>query len=466
MTERNTFFIGLSLVAIIVAMLTPVVSLGRDDTSARIEKLEEQLQSIQAELEKLKAQKAPPVDQKQLEEALDKALADRPHRQLKPTDLRAFWKDGLRLESQDKDFQMRIGGQFFHDWMWASEDDNIKADTAVPVGGDPLGDQQDGAEFRQARPYIAGLLYGNVGYKLQLEFAGGDADLKDAYIALTDFPLAHLKMGHFKEPFNLEELTSRKCITFMERALPTAFTPARNVGVMLYDTALGQRMTWAGGLFRDADDNGSVEDDGAYSLTGRVTALPWYDPQAASLLHVGAGVSLRNTSAQTERFSSRPEAHLFDTIVDTNSFASDHVELLGLEAAWVDGPFSLQGEYIFADADDPGGSANFDGYYIQASYFLTGEHRPYKPSAGAFDRLRPKENFGFGGGTGAWEVALRYSELDLNDGTINAGELDNVTAGLNWYVNPNTRVMWNYVHTAKDSVGNADILLMRLQIDF
>lgn len=153
MTERNTFFIGLSLVAIIVAMLTPVVSLGRDDTSARIEKLEEQLQAMQAELEKLKAQKARAVDRKQLEEALDKALAERPHRQLKATDLRAFWKDGLRLETQDKDFQMRIGGQFYHDWMWASEDDNIKADTAAPVGGDPLGDQQDGAEFRNARPY-------------------------------------------------------------------------------------------------------------------------------------------------------------------------------------------------------------------------------------------------------------------------------------------------------------------------
>jgi len=111
-------------------------------------------------------------------------------------------------------------------------------------------------------------------------------------------------------------------------------------------------------------------------------------------------------------------------------------------------------------------SADLHGYYIQTSYFLTGEHRKYKPSAGSFSRVKPKENFSFGGGLGAWEVGLRYSGLDLDDGSISGGELDTITAGLNWHLNPNTRIMWNYVHADKDDVGEADMLLARLQIDF
>jgi phosphate-selective porin OprO/OprP len=383
-----------------------------------------------------------------------------------PTDFRAYWKEGLRLDSGDGNFKLKIGGRIMSDFMWASEDNDVKNDV-VPASGSAIGDQHDSAEFRRVRLYTSGVIYGNVEFKLQFDFTGGDADLKDAFLSLKDFPFAGLKVGHFKEPFSLNELTSSKYIMFMERALPNAFAPGRNVGVMLFDTAYDERMSWAAGLFRDADDNGTVTDDGSYSLTARVTGLPWYDPSGASLLHVGAAVSSRNTGAESASFSSEPEAHLFDDVVDTDSFASDHIELLGLETAWVDGPLSVQGEYIFASADQQttSGSNNFDGYYVQASYFLTGEHRPYKTSSGTFSRVKPKENFSFGGGPGAWEVAVRYSELDLDD-SLDGGEVDDISAGLNWYLNPNTRLMWNYIHMDKDNVGDADILMMRLQVDF
>jgi len=118
---------------------------------------------------------------------------------------------------------------------------------------------------------------------------------------------------------------------------------------------------------------------------------------------------------------------------------SDQVDLLSLEAAWINGPISLQGEYITANADRTDGSedVDLDGYYVQAIYFLNGEHRNYKTSEAAFSRVKPKENFSYGG-LGAWEIAARYSELDLNDQDITGGELRNITGGLNWYLNPNT----------------------------
>ncbi len=374
-----------------------------------------------------------------------------------PTDFRVFWKEGLNLTTEDGTFKLKIGGRLQNDWFWSSEDSGIKAN---------IGEQEDGVEFRRARIYFSGLIYDNVEYKLEIDFEGGDADFKDAYLALTDFPLGTLQMGHFKEPFSLDELTSSKYITFMERALPNAFAPGRNMGFMLHNVTSNERMTAAIGVFRDTDDYGDDVDDGGYNVTGRVTALPIYRDKGASLVHVGIGYSYRNPD-DSLRYRQRPEAHLADYFIDTGSFAGDQADLLGLEAAWVNGPLSLQGEYIRADASRMGGSdVAFDGYYVQAGYFLTGEHRSYKASEAAFSRTKPKKNYSNKGGCGAWEVKARYSELDLNDSDITGGELENITAGLNWYLNPNTRIMWDYIHADKDRIGQADIFMMRLQFDF
>jgi phosphate-selective porin OprO/OprP len=137
------------------------------------------------------------------------------------------------------------------------------------------------------------------------------------------------------------------------------------------------------------------------------------------------------------------------------------------------GPFSLQGEYFqtFLDSnasDDP----EFEGYYIQGGYFLTGEHRNYSASNGYFTRVRSNQNFyPVKGGWGAWEVALRYSSIDLNDSDIRGGKEDDITAGLNWYLNPNVRFMFNYVYAdLNDRIcfldGEVNIYQGRFQIDF
>jgi phosphate-selective porin OprO/OprP len=103
---------------------------------------------------------------------------------------------------------------------------------------------------------------------------------------------------------------------------------------------------------------------------------------------------------------------------------------------------------------------------VQAGYYLTGEHRRYKTRAGAFDRQKPKSIFGKDGGKGAWEIALRYSTLDLNDGPVLGGKEDNLTLALNWYLNPATRLMINLVHADIADLGESDFLLARWQVDF
>ena len=355
-----------------------------------------------------------------------------------------------------------------NDWGWMRQDSDVKRHTKADTT--EIGDLLDGTEFRRARFYISGLIYGNVDYKLQFDFADGSAVLKDAFLGIRDLPVGYLKMGHFKEPFGLEELTSSKYITFLERALPVAFAPSRNTGFMLSSTAYDKRMTWAAGVFRDTGSTGSTGSDtseGGYNLTGRVTALPWYEEKGAKLLHVGAAYSFRNPK-DTLAYDSEPEAHLAPDFVETGSLTVDKVGLLGLESALVYGPFSVQGEYMMADVDGKDGSSNptFDGFYVQGSYFLTGEHRNYSTSSGAFSRVKPKENYKYGAGLGAWEVAARYSQIDLSDSGVSGGRLKDITLGLNWYLNPNMRIMWNYVRSKLDGVGDANLALMRLQIDF
>jgi phosphate-selective porin OprO/OprP len=168
--------------------------------------------------------------------------------------------------------------------------------------------------------------------------------------------------------------------------------------------------------------------------------------------------------------------HMADRFVDTGSFTAHSSDRFNPELAVVYGPFSLQTEYTFVDVNlkrsmdsDP----EFSGAYIYGSYFLTGEYRKYSTKSGTFSRVKPKNNFSWGKGIGAIELTARYSHLDLNDEAIRGGKLDDITLGINWYLNPNTRIMLNYVHADVDQAntgnindGNADLASMRFQIDF
>ena len=112
-----------------------------------------------------------------------------------------------------------------------------------------------------------------------------------------------------------------------------------------------------------------------------------------------------------------------------------------------------------------------DASEAQASYLLTGESRPYDRASGVFKGVRPFKNVGENGGLGAWEVAARYSFLNLNQGELpaSARDVQDFTFGLNWHLCPNARVMWNYVHSWVDGSGvdsGVDVFLMRFQIAF
>jgi phosphate-selective porin OprO/OprP len=407
----------------------------------------------------------------------------------KETDYDIRWNNGIELKRKDDAFQVKVGGRIHLDWGFIDPDSSLENNENNGAYGDNAL-KGDGVEFRRARLFVEGKFYERFKAKAQYDFAGGEVGFKDVYLGIEDLPLVgDLTIGQFKEPFSLEELDSSNYITFMERSLATvAFAPSRKTGIGLGNAVLDKRMTWAAGLFYgDTDDDGDSNFDDVTNLdfTLRVTGLPFYWEKGRRLLHLGLGFSQqwRDEGETSLRYRSRPESHLTDVrLVDTGSFDADGAWLLNPELAFVWGPFSLQGEYFWnsvdsTEANDP----SFQGAYLYGSWFITGEHRPYSTSSGKFSRVKPESNFLDGGGLGAWEVALRWSWLDLNDENIEGGEETNYTVGLNWYMNPNVRLMFNYIYADVEDRGpfenddgilvatedgSANIFQMRFQVDF
>ncbi len=384
-------------------------------------------------------------------------------------DLKAYWKDGLKLDSGDGAVKLAIGTLIQDDWASIT----------------PTSAARGGTEFRRARLSVSGTVRDNVEFKAEYDFAtslsgtdsGGDkfaisdglAGFKDVWVGVKKVPyVGTIRAGHFKEPFGLEELTSDSWITFMERSLPTnAFVPDRNTGLQLMNVCQNQRMTWAAGVFHKTDNFG-VGAGQNVAFTGRVTGLPWVKGDD-KLVHLGFGLSYRNAQDDMISFSSQPEAHLAPKVVDTKTIAADNATLLSGEFAAVYKRASIQSEWMMASVNPtgPGEDLNFSGWYAQGSYFLTGEHRPYNKAMGFFDRPIPKHNLLNGkGGMGAWELAARYSHLNLTDQTVIGGKVNDWTMGVNWYLNPVTKWSLNYVISTGAPAADEHILEMRTQLSF
>jgi phosphate-selective porin OprO/OprP len=374
---------------------------------------------------------------------------------------------------------VKVGGRIQVDW--ATFDQN-------PASILQADDMQNGTRFRRARMFISGDAFDVVDYKIQFDFAG-QTDFKDVYITVKELPiLGHVRVGHYKEPWSLEELTSDKHISFMEKGLPNGLVGGRSIGVTAFDYSEAETMTWAVGAFvSEIGETPPIfqDDRSGTAVTMRYTLLPWYDwaTEGRGLLHTGICYSYRDIADEAVQWRARPEAHLANPVVDTLAQLDDvqNINAICAETAFVYGPFSAQAEYFgywLDRASNP--HANFNGMYAYVSYFLTGENRYYKRTAGCFDRVKPFENFfrvraqdgNVHTGKGAWEVLYRYSYLDLNDTVVVGGRVGDHTFGLNWYLNPYTRLMWNYVHSETNAhpvaggTGVANIFEMRCQIDF
>jgi phosphate-selective porin OprO/OprP len=364
-----------------------------------------------------------------------------------PLGARYYWEDGIHYDSPKKNLRFKINGHIALDLGSISADKELQE--AFP---DLEGWHTD---FRTLEFSMSGWFGTYLEYKISADFANV-RQIKDNWTRFPTVPvLRHFRIGNMKEPFSLDELTSSRFRTFQETSLPTyAFAPGRDIGLLTGGAVKNGRVTWVAGLFLNTgslstvgDTKDEISEATGLNLTARVTGLPWYMDEGRRLLHLGLGYSHQFRSDETGTALSYPESRLTDDkLVDTGDFSTDGNDLLGVEAALVHGPFSLQGEFM-VKAVNGSGNPTLWGFYGFGSWFLTGEHRQYDTDKVVFTRIKPHRNFPpWKGGWGAWEAALRLTYIDLNDGDLSGGKERNVTAGLNWYLTEHYRVMFDYIN--------------------
>lgn len=416
------------------------------------------------------------------------------------------WRHGLRFESLDKEFSLFVGGRVQVDEVQYLTSRAVRG--AVP-GTSPL---DDGVSFRRVRLDMGGTIYKNIEFYTQVDFANGflatpgsNARVTNAtyptdlWVTFRDLPvIGNLRVGNQKPLYSFEHLTSSRFLNFLERspgfdAFAEGFNNGFQPGIAAFDTYADKRGTWGVGVFKTTRNPfGWNVGRGEVEVNGRATYLPVYEDNGRQLVHVGVGAADRGLDDEQARFRARFDARnspssFSPLMADTGLFYGSHQQLVVPELVAVNGPLSFQSE-VYASWVEGAAPVNADGSrgptlgtaflwsaYAEVHYFLTGEHREYNRDAGTFTRVVPKSPLdwsraGFTG-RGAWQLALRYSYLDLASVGINGGRAHDVTAGVNWFLNPNMKVQWNYFVSARSGFAPTSDNLVhgfatRLAIDF
>lgn len=301
---------------------------------------------------------------------------------------------------------------------------------------------------------------------------GFDVDQDDSefqfFDVAVDIPVSEYviaRVGKQKEPISMDRSMSMADLPSQERsAVADGMFAARNVGVTLYGYIPAQRVAWSAGLFNDWLVEGEDLEDSATQGIGRVSWVPFLSADEVTLLHLGFGV--RYTDAkQGVAFGSRPEIGNSPRFVEAGPLQADSATLYNAEIGWRSGPYWLMAEYADTQVDAPDiQDPNFTGYHLSGTWSLSGEMRSYRMNRGVFGGL-PVAHGVYDGGFGALELGLRYSSLDLTDGTVQGGEMDVTTLQLNWWPTSSMLVSLNYKHTVTDRfnvVGEMDAVVARI----
>ena len=302
---------------------------------------------------------------------------------------------------------------------------------------------------------------------------GFDATTSDSLVLFDlrlDVPLSDtltLGLGKQKEPISMERLSGGLFLPMQERSSPAdGLFPSRNVGVVLSGTGLDRRMSWAAGVFNDWLDASQSFDESATQVVGRLTWLPFVSGDESNLFHLGLG--LRHTDAKEGvRYRATPEFFQAPVYVDTGEdrLEADSALTWDLEAAWRWGPLWIASEYIQSQVRASAlGDPVFSGFSVTGSWVLSGEMRAYNRRSGTFGPVSVSRSVDVGG-SGSWEVALRYSNLDLNEGAVAGGQMEIYSLAVNWFASSLLRATLNYRHIVLDRdglVGRSDGLVTQL----
>ncbi len=386
--------------------------------------------------------------------------------------LEAGWDDGFFLRSSDQQFKLSLNGRVQADARFF-EPDHASNNTFL---------------IRRARMAFKAQLWKMFEGKVEIDAGRGAGNsraiLTDGYLNIKLLDELQLRAGQFKEPFGLEETTSSRFISMIERSMATnAIAPGRDIGFMLHGTVADGIFNYAVGVFNGNGSNHSSDNDDDKDLALRLTCRPFAGNDSMWLkgLHLGGAFTWGRRDRDEPELELETQLGSEFFIMDDRVTHDDELIRWGVEFAWLIGGFSLRAEFmrmIFenlrygAEKDD----FEVDGWYVEASYFITGEDA-------SFNRPKVQDNFNplneeFG--MGAFQVAARVSQVHAETDIIHQGFASgtergtDLTVGVNWWLNPHVVFKLNYVRTwfqentnlEGETRNDEDGVLLRLQVDF
>lgn len=420
---------------------------------AEMKAMQDQMRTLQRRVEEAKSQAAAAEWAASQSIAKSRSSGEGGGKSGDDLDLKVKWKGAPELSSRDGKFKMKVRGRLQTDY------DAINQNTGIT--GQP---NVSAAEIRRARLGVEGLLFGDVEYKFEVDFADDTTAIKDAYMEYVGLMEGlGIRVGHFKTFNSLEHMTSSRFITFMERA---AFIDAFELDRQIGGGAIyaDHHFTASAGIYGPTAGDDSTWLNDVKTGAARVTWAPintddHYGKHA--VVHFGGSWRTRHGSQdlrgnpvpandQFFRYRARgADLHLADRFIATPQIF-DQDTFWGLEGAVVWGPWSLQGEYAQLHPDlAPGFIGNdptYIGWYLEGSWYVTGESRTYKE--GEFGRPKVKRPVS-SGGPGAWQLAAKYDVLDLSSEATTiptcalCGNQNTWLLGVNWWLNDYTRVTFN-----------------------
>ncbi|MBP7648406.1 MAG: porin [Phenylobacterium sp.] len=472
-SDNNTLWAGL-LAGVAFAAFASVAQAQEVDAD-RIARLEAALIEIQGQLVDLKASSGASIAQvRTAQQATTVSLANgRPTLASGDGQFTAAFRGVLQLDGAIHD----------QDGAGPLSSDFRRGSFADATENERARDLSDGLNFRRVRLGIEGKAFGDFEYNFLYDFGGSGVEeggkVSAAWLQYNGLGFAKIRVGAFPPPTSLEDAASNASSLFAER--PASAELVRSLaggdgraGLGVY--AGGDRWTATGVLTGNLV--GTQTFDEQTGFVGRISYVPFKRTDA--LIHLGANVNLVLSPAATGpalpggaatpvRLRERPELRVDGArLVDTGNLDAEGVTALGVEFGAQRKNLYLQAEYFDIAVErraSPLPDPDFSGWYVQAGWTLTGEPRRYN-AGGGFDGPRAAKPFDLRAGTwGAWELAARYSVLDLNYregdlpalGSIRGGEQSILSLGLNWYVNNGVTLQasWRNVSVERTSPGGA-----------
>jgi len=363
-------------------------------------------------------------------------------------------QDGLAIASGNGEYRLQIGLLVQADGRFAAPDDNAQFIDTFAI--------------RRLRPYLRGRLLRRFEFYLNPDFAGGALVVQDAYFDTIFSPAFRIRAGKGKHPFGMERLHSASNLLFIDRALPTALAPNRDLGVQLLGDVKGGVFSYLAGVMNGVADGGSadVDTNDGKDVSARFIFRPFTRNIASPLR--GLGVAVSGTTGNQPGAAALPSFRT-QTLQQpylsyaTGAVASGRRTRYSPQLFFFRGPFGGWAEYVHTEVpvtrDGVSDDISAHAWQLAASWVLTGETAT---DAGA--GVRPRAIFDPSTGHwGAFQVAARVHELEVDRAVVDLGfaatgssrKAQSWTVGLNWILAGNVKYVLNVERTVFDDNAGA-----------